>query len=90
MIHSLAGGDIGKIKVNDFAKVELLEGPSKGGIFWYITKLADLKAGDTVVVPFGKYDALTRAKVLRIDKAVSSHASPVPVGHAKEIYEKLE
>ncbi len=89
MIHSLAGGDIRKIKVNDFAKVELLEGSSKGGIFWYINKISDLKAGDIVVVPFGKHDALTRAKVIRIDRAVSSQASPVPVGHAKEIYAKL-
>lgn len=88
MIHSLAGGDIKKIKVNDFAKVELLEGLSKGGIFWYISKIEDLKEGDIVLVPFGKYDALTKAKVLRVDKAVSSQISPIPTGHAKEVYSK--
>ena len=88
MIHSLAGGSIKKTKVNDFAKVELLEGTSKGGIFWYITKISDLKEGDNILVPFGKLNALTKAKVLRIDKAVSSQASPIPVHQAKEIYKK--
>lgn len=86
MIHSLAGGDLGKIKVNDFAKVELLEGLSKGGIFWYITKIEKLKAGDVVLVPFGKANALTKAKVLRVDRGVSSQASPIPTHHAKEVY----
>ena len=89
MIHSLAGGDIKKIQINDFAKVELLEGSSKGSIFWYISKVPTLAAGDSVLVPFGSRNALTRAKVLRVDKGVSSQCSPIPTGHAKEIYSKL-
>ena len=89
MIHSLAGGDIKKIKVNNFATVELLEGISKGSIYWYITKIDGLKEGDIVLVPFGKLNSLTKAKVLRIDKNVSSQASPIPTSHAKEIYSKI-
>lgn len=89
MIHSLAGGSIKKLKVNDFAKVELLEGASKGGIFWYITTIPGLREGDNVLVPFGKLNALTKAKVLRIDKNVSSQASPVNMNFAKSVYSKF-
>ncbi len=88
MIHSLAGGDIKQIKVCDFAKVELLEGASRGGIYWYITKIPGLQAGDMVLVPFGRMNALTKAKVLRIDKNVSSQVAPVRMNMAKSIYSK--
>ena len=89
MIHSLAGGSIRNIKINNFAKVELIEGLNKGGIFWYITKI-DLAEGDIVLVPFGKFDALTKAEVLRVDKGVSSQCSPVPVSRAKYVHSILK
>ena len=85
MIHSLAGGIVSEVKVADFAKVEI-DGEGK---FWYISKIADLKEGDFVLVPFGKNLAETKAKVLRIDKNVSSQASPIPFGRAKVILRKI-
>lgn len=88
MIHSLAGGSIKPLKFNDFAKVELTEGASSGQVFWYITTIA-LSEGDEVLVPFGKHDALTRARVLRVDKNISSQCSPVRLSAAKRVYCKV-
>lgn len=89
MIHSLAGGELGNHQILDFAKVELLEGIRKGDICFYISKVSDLKAGDEVVVPFGVNNNLIKAKVLRIDKNVSSFSAPVPIKKAKEIFKKV-
>lgn len=78
MIHSLSGGIVKGAKYNDFAKIEI---PGEG-IFWYIDPFG-LSAGDCAIVPFGK--KLVEGEILRIDKHVSSQASPIPIKHAKEI-----
>lgn len=88
MIHSLAGGNLGKVKFADFAKVQLLEGSNKNEIYWYVTKIT-LIENDVVLVPFGKNNALVKARVLRVDKNVSSQVSPIPFSHAKEVYNKI-
>ena len=86
MIHSLAGGNIGKEKFFDFAKVEILEGENLGKIFWYIAK-PGIKVSDEVLVSL---KGLTvKAKILRIDKNVSSYSSPIPTKAAKEIIKKV-
>jgi len=89
MIHSLAGGNLGNHQILDFAKVKLLEGVRKGDVCFYISKISDLKEGDTVVVPYGLNNNLLKAKVLRVDKNVSSFAAPIPVKRAKEIFKKV-
>lgn len=78
MIHSLAGGVVKDPKYFDFAKVEI-DGEE---IFWYIDPFG-LEKGDYVTVPLGK--KLVEGKILRIDKHVSSQASPISVKRAKEI-----
>ena len=78
MIHSLSGGIMKGAEYNDFAKIEILE----AGIFWYIDPFG-LSVGDCAIVPFGK--KLVEGKVLRVDKHVSSQASPIPMKCAKEI-----
>lgn len=88
MIHSLAGGDIRGDKFFDFAKVEILDGESKGDIRWYTFLIFGLEVGDIVVVPNGY--STTKAKVLQIDRKVSSFSAPIPPKHAKEILYKLE
>ena len=50
MIHSMAGGRLGKVEYNDFAKVRILEGECQGSAFFYITKIIGLKEGDEVLV----------------------------------------
>lgn len=82
MIHSCAGGVVHDKKHFDFAKVEILDTHEPK---WYICNLPLVKAGDIVVVPYGKDNQEVRAKVLRIDKDVSEQVSPVPTRHAKEI-----
>ena len=86
MIHSLAGGTLGKEKLLDFALVEILDEQFKGNKFWYLSK-AGLKQGDNVWV-FLK-GVQTKGKILRIDKNVSSYASPIPLKMAKEIIKKV-
>ena len=78
MIHSLSGGIVRGEKFNDFAKVEI----DGEGTFWYIDPFG-LSEGDYVTVPLGK--RLVEGQILRIDRHVSSHASPISVKHAKEI-----
>ena len=86
MIHSLAGGNIGKERYLDFALVEIIEELFSGDKVWYISKQG-LKQGDVVLVPLrGKN---VKAKILRIDKNVSSYLSPVPIRLAKEIIRKV-
>lgn len=89
MIHSLAGGSIKPLKINNWSKVELLEGVSKGQIFWYITNI-DLAPGDLVLVPLGSLNSLYKARVLRVDKNVSAYSSPIPQSRAKYVYSKVE
>lgn len=85
MIHSLSGGIVSETQYVDFAKVSI-EGE---GIFWYISKIENLQAGDRVIVPFGKNLKNVEGKVLRVDKNVSSQVSPIPFRHAKYIVEKI-
>ena len=85
MIHSMAGGRLGGVTYNDFAKVKITEGPMAGGIYWYICTGLNVEAGSKVLVPFGATNALLPAEVLRVDKSVSSQASPVSAKHAKRI-----
>lgn len=87
MIHSLAGGDIGKTTFDDYAKVELLAPFS--GVYWYKSNISDIGVGDKVLVPYGKNDALVQAVVLRIDKSISSQNSPIPSKRAKYIFQKI-
>ena len=88
MIHSMAGGRLGSVEYNDFAKVRILEGECQGQAFFYITKIPLLKVGDEVIVPVGISNTQTKAVVERIDKNVSSQCSPVPVKRAKAISRK--
>ena len=84
MIHSLAGGVLKDKKTYDFAKVEILD-DYYSGIFWYISKIKNLKENDIVLVPFKNGDIKLRAKVLRVDKNVSEDCSPIPIKRAKEV-----
>lgn len=85
MIHSLAGGSLGKTSVNNFAKVKILEGIFKDKWFWYLTEIKGLKAGEIVIVPVGESNLRVKGEVLRIDENVSNFCSPVPVKRAKKI-----
>lgn len=87
MIHSLAGGEIGKTTFDDYAKIELM--PPNNGVYWYKTMLFDLCVGDIVLVPFGKASTLVQGKVLRIDKSISSQNSPIPSKRARYIFSKV-
>lgn len=83
MIHSLSGGILKEKKIFDFAKVEIID-DYYSGIYWYISKIKNLKEGDLVLVPFKDILKL-KAKVLKIDKNVSEDASPVRIKNLKEI-----
>ena len=85
MIHSLAGGDF---KINNFftiAKVEILDGLFKSDKYWYISNLINLKVNDIVLVPVGKNQTPTKAKVLRNNKNDNEKISPIPIKKMKEI-----
>ncbi len=87
MIHSLAGGDIRGEQFYDFAKVELLDSANAHDIRWYTFSIFDLQVGDIVVVPNGYLTA--KAKVLQINKNVSSFSAPISPKRAKEILYKI-
>ena len=85
MIHSMSGGVISEDTLSDYVKVQF----ETGEIFWYKTNIEDLNIGNFVLVPFGKTNKPIKAKVIRIDKNVSSKCSPVPYNRAKDIICKL-
>lgn len=84
MIHSLAGGELGKVSFHNFAKVKFLEGINEGCIAWFICDGFFIEAGDLVLVEGG-----TKAQVIRVDTNVSSQTAPVNVKRAKKILKKL-
>jgi len=89
MIHSLAGGNIGKFDELDFAKVRYIEGKYIGSVYFFISEFSDLKIGDIVLVPVGSNNLPTRAEIIRLDKNVKSNCTPVPLKHAKKIIKKI-
>lgn len=89
MIHSLAGGILSDNEYWDFAKVEFFDEELIGQTHWYISKIYDLKEGDIVCVPYGKKEIKKEAKVLRIDKHISSQTPPIPLKLMKEILYKI-
>ena len=83
MIHSLSGGVIAENGEYLFAKVEI-----EGAPYWYVSPFSEVKAGDHVLVPFGKGERLVRGTVLRTERCTRQTA-PVPMNHIKEISEIL-
>ena len=88
MIHSLAGGNLGKVSYADFAKVRICDGLNAGEIYWYICNVPNLKEGDKVFVSLR--DRRVKGEVLRVDKKVSSQCAPVPFSKAKSILSKIQ
>ena len=87
MIHSLAGGRLRTNSVFDFAKLEFESLPNQ--YFWYISEIDDLKPDDTVLAPFGVVDEPQKAKVIRVDKNISSTSAPVSIKRIKRIIKKI-
>lgn len=85
MIHSLSGGVISEDEITNYAKVQF----ENGDIYWYKTQMQDLNENDFVLVPFGNTNKPLKAKVIRLDKNISSKCAPVPAKRAKEIICKL-
>ena len=85
MIHSLAGGRLTVDKICDIAKIKIL---ATDEVFFCICDFDDIKADDIVLVPYGKLDELTEAKVLRIDKNVNSKNFPTKFEKLKKVYKK--
>ena len=90
MIHSLAGGELKEKRVFDFAKVELMEGIMKGDLLWYIVDNSSVAEGDVVIVPVGRTNQKTKARVVRIDRKRVEGMTPVPINVAKKILRKVE
>ena len=90
MIHSMAGGRLGGVTYNDFAKVKVTEGTFSGGIYWYICTGLNVQANSVVLVPLGSTNTLVKAVVERVDKNISSQCSPVSVKTAKRIAEVVK
>jgi len=86
MIHSLAGGRIGNEQYLDIAFVELLEGVNKGAKTYY-KSIKNLAVEDIVLVSYN--EEKIKAKVIRIDKNISSYSCPIPVRRLKEIIKKV-
>ena len=89
MIHSLAGGVLSDNDFLDFAKVEFIDEELAGQTHWYISKICDLKIDDVVCVPYGTNEIKKEAKILRIDKHISSQTPPLPLKKMKEILYKI-
>ncbi len=75
---------MGDFEIKDFAKVQLL---NENTILWFINPFAELKINDLVLVPFN--NKLLTAKVLKIEKNLTTHTSPIPIKRAKEIHSIL-
>ncbi len=91
MIHSLAGGDMRFNNLYDIIKVEILEGMNQGDKNWFLGNASlNLKDGDIVIVPLGRNETFTKAKVLRVDKNVPEHNFPIPIKRMKEVIRKVD
>lgn len=90
MIHSLAGGDLKRNSIVDIAKVEILEGICQGDKYWYMITIPNLQENDIVLVPVGKNEISTKAKIIRIDKNVNEQVCPIPYKRMKEIISKID
>lgn len=89
MIHSLAGGNLGKFQYADFVKVEIIASAFAGQIYWY-KSCGKEKVGDVVLVPLGKNNSTVQGRVMRIDKNISSQISPVPFSKAKQVIKVIK
>lgn len=78
MIHSLSGGVIKENGTYTFAKVEI-----EGLPYWYLAP-DETKAGDRVLVPFGKSGLPREGIVLRVE-VCSAQVAPVPMNRVKEV-----
>jgi mannose-6-phosphate isomerase-like protein (cupin superfamily) len=79
MIHSLSGGVIENYEKLIYCFVETGEGK-----MWFISPYPKIKAGDDVLVPFGRGDKLISGKVERVE-IVTKQTAPYPVNRTKEI-----
>lgn len=82
MIHSLSGGVIAENGIYTFAKVRVEDSPC-----WYLAPRI-VKAGDKVLVPFGKAELPAEGVVERVETCTDQTA-PVPVRRAREILQIL-
>ncbi len=78
MIHSLSGGVIAENGTHTFVKVEIDQMP-----YWYLSPFK-VKEGDTVLVPFGKWEMLREGKVVKIETC-SAQCAPVPMNRIKSV-----
>ena len=83
MIHSLSGGVISQNGNHIFVKVEL-----DGAPWWYLSPFSAVKAGDKVLVPFGKAELPREALVLKVEET-TAQCAPVPMNRIKEIFQVL-
>ena len=67
-------------------KLELLEGVNKGAKTYY-KSIKNLAVEDIVLVSYN--EEKIKAKVIRIDKNISSYSCPIPVRRLKEIIKKV-
>ncbi len=88
MIHSLAGGELQKTKVVDIVKIEFDE--RVGESFVYLSEIANLKANDVVLAPFGMLDEPKRAVVKSVNKNVNSQNISTNLKRLKYIYKKID
>ena len=84
MIHSMAGGNLGRFDVCDFAKVKFLTGNDVNKESWFKCQIVSAKVGDICFV-YDNSNQLVEGEIVRIDKQVSSFSSPVPYKRAKSI-----
>ena len=89
MIHSMAGGKLRTHESHDYAKVEILEGERRSDIMWFISTFPFLKENDLVLVPVGRTDTPTKAKVIRVDKNVNELSFPIAIKRIKKILQIL-
>lgn len=78
MIHSLSGGVIAENGTYVFAKVEV-----DGMPYWYLAPDCT-KAGEKVLVPFGKRDVLREGTVMKTE-ICNAQCAPVPMNRIKKI-----
>ena len=81
MIHSLSGGVIAENGEYLFAKVRVEETPC-----WYVSPFPQVKAGDSVRVPFGR--GLAVGIVERTERC-NKQTAPIPLNRVREIEEIL-
>lgn len=85
MIHSLSGGVIADNGYYTFVKVVFEDERYADRPYWFVSPTSSVEVGNAVLASPSKQSPALRARVVKVEKNVSSQCSPIPMNRITEI-----